>query len=617
MQLASKYIPNKTIKVRQSDPPWLTKSIKKMMRKRKRLYDKYKSSNDIVDFENFKQIRNKVTNEIRKSKHIQTDKLAQKLANDTSGPKDWWKTLKQFIKPDHRSSFTPLTKYGDIYSDDVDKANLLNQFFAEQTHLDETNSTLPSDIPPLPHNLDSISTTPQEVEIMLKALKLGRAADPDAINNRILKELSRPLSFPLCDLFNFSLSKGKVPAIWKEANVTPIFKKDDPSFVSSYRPISLLNTIDKVLEKVTHKHVFNFFRDHNILTPLQSGFVPQDSTVNQLVDIYNTFCKALDEGKEVRAVFCDISKAFDRVWHRGILYKLQAVGISGSLLQWFTDYLANRKQRVVLPGAASNWLFIKAGVPQGSILGPLLFLLYINDIVEDIQSTVRLFADDTSLYVIVDDPPTAANQLYSDLAKINSWAKKWLVTFDPSKSESVVFSRKRNKPNHPPLSMNQELINEVTSHKHLGLIFSNDCSWHEHFDYIKSKAWFRINIMRKLKFKLDRKSLQTIYFSFIRPLLEYADVVWDSCTQNEVNELEKIQHEAARIVTGSTKLVSIHSLLQETGWETLAYRREKHKLLLFFSKCKTAFLLIICHLWYRPLSEALYIITYEMILISI
>ena len=581
-QLASKYIPNKTIKVRQSEPPWLTNNIKKMMRKRKRLYDKYKRLNNIVDFENFKQIRNKVTNEIRKSKHIQTDKLAQKLANDTSGPKDWCKTLKQFIKPDHRSSFPPLNKDGDIYSDDVDKANLLNQFFAEQTHLDGTNSTLPSDIPPLPHNLDSISTTPQEGEIMLKALKSGKAAGPDAINNRILKELSRPLSFPLCDLFNFSLSKGKVPAIWKEANVTPILKKNDPSFVSSYRPISLLNTIGKVLEKIIHKHVFNFFRDHNILTPLQSGFVPQDSTVNQLVDLYNTFCKALDEGKEVRAVFCDISKAFDRVWHRGLLYKLQAVGISGSVLQWFTDYLANSRQRVVLPGAASNWLFIKAGVPQGSILGPLLFLLYINDIVEDIQSTVRLFADDTSLYVIVDDPPTAADQLNSDLAKINSWAKKWLVTFNPSKSESVVFSRKRNKPNHPPVSMNQELINEVTSHKHLGLIFSNDCSWHEHLDYIKSKAWFRINIMRKLKFKLDRKSLQIIYFSFIRPLLEYADVVWDNCTQNEVNELEKIQHEAARIVTGCTKLVSIHSLLQETGWETLAYRREQHKLLLFF-----------------------------------
>ena len=214
--------------------------------------------------------------------------------------------------------------------------------------------------------------------------------------------------------------------------------------------------------------------------------------------------------------------------------------------------------------------------------GPLLFLLYINDIVEDINSSIRLFADDTTLYIIVDNPLHAANQLNSDLSKIHQWATKWLVTFNPSKSESIIFSRKRNKPNHPNLVMDQQSIQEVNSHRHLGLVLSNDCTWHDHLEYIKSKAWTRINVMRKLKFKLDRRSLQIIYFTFIRPILEYADVVWNNCTQYEVNELEKIQNEAARIVTGATKLVSINSLMQETGWETLSNRRKKHKLFLFY-----------------------------------
>ena len=178
-------------------------------------------------------------------------------------------------------------------------------------------------------------------------------------------------------------------------------------------------------------------------------------------------------------------------------------------------------------------------MPQGSILGPLLFLIYINDIVEDIHSCIRLFADDTSLYIIVDNPLQAADTLNADLAKIHSWVSKWLVSFNPSKSESIIFSRKHNRPFHPPLNMDQQAINEVTSHKHLGLIFSNDCNWHEHIDYVKTKAWFRINIMRKLKFQLDRKSLETIYILFIRPLLEYANVVWDNCTQYESSELEK------------------------------------------------------------------------------
>ena len=161
-------------------------------------------------------------------------------------------------------------------------------------------------------------------------------------------------------------------------------------------------------------------------------------------------------------------------------------------MQWFTDYLTNRKKRVVLPDVASNWLFLKAGVPQGSTIGPLLFLLYVNDIVEEIQSTIRLFVDDTSFYVIVDDPPTAAGQLNFDLAKTHSWTKKGHVNFNPSVSESVVFSRKRNKPNHRPCSLNQKLRNKVSSHKHLGLIFSDDCSWHEHFDYINLKLGFEL-----------------------------------------------------------------------------------------------------------------------------
>ena len=178
------------------------------------------------------------------------------------------------------------------------------------------------------------------------------------------------------------------------------------------------------------------------MSALQSGFIPGDSTVNQLVDIYNTFCKSLDEGKDVHAVFCDISKAFDRVWQRGLLFKLESIGVSDSLSLWFKSYLADPKQRVVLPGAVSAWKYIKTGVPQGSILGPLLFLIYINDIVVDIHSSIRLFADNTSLYIIVDNPQKATNLFNADLAKIHLWASRWLVSFNPSKSESMTLSRK-------------------------------------------------------------------------------------------------------------------------------------------------------------------------------
>ena len=221
-------------------------------------------------------------------------------------------------------------------------------------------------------------------------------------------------------------------------------------------------------------------------------------------------------------------------------------------------------------------------MPQGSILGPLLFLVYINDIVEDIGSHIRLFADDTSLFTIVDDPAASAACLNSDLRKITRWAATWLVTFNPSKSESFLVSRKLIRPDHPPLFMQNIQIEEVECHKHLGVYLSNDCSWHQHISYLKEKAWCRINVMRKLKFKLDRKPLETIYIAFIRPLLEYADVIWDNCSEYEKSDLEKIQLEAARIVTGTTKLISLTNLYKETCWDKLQKRRDDHKLTLFY-----------------------------------
>ena len=174
--------------------------------------------------------------------------------------------------------------------------------------------------------------------------------------------------------------------------------------------------------------------------------------------IYIDFCKTIDECKEVRVVFCDISKAFDRVWHRGLIHKLFQIGIRDDLLTWFKNYLTNRQQRVVLHNTNSDWKSLSAGVPQGSILGPLLFLIYINDIVNDISSEIRLFADDTSLYIIVDNPVASAAAINGDLRLIHAWSKTWLVDFNPTKTESLIISRKNIKPFHPDVSMNNVVI---------------------------------------------------------------------------------------------------------------------------------------------------------------
>ncbi|MCW4249933.1 MAG: reverse transcriptase family protein [Candidatus Thiodiazotropha endolucinida] len=343
-------------------------------------------------------------------------------------------------------------------------------------------------------------------------------------------------------------------------------KKDDKSLPSNYRPISLLDPVGKVMERCVHKHLYNYICKNQLLTPFQSGFIPGDSTTYQLLHTYHTFCEAVDSGKEVRAVFCDISKAFDRVWHRGLLYKLSRIGCSEQVLKWFSSYLSGRRQCVVLCGTISDWAPVHAGVPQGSILGPLLFLIFINDIVRNINCSIRLFADDTSLYIVVDNPQTAALTINLDLETISKWASDWLVDFNERKTVSLLISKKHNHVNHPALIMNNTILSESTCHKHLGLTFSNTCDWKEHINRISETAWSRIKLLRALKFRIHRNALESMYFAFIRPLLEYSDAVWDNCTNECKMQLETIHNEAARIVTGATKLCSIQKLLSDLGW---------------------------------------------------
>ena len=481
---------------------------------------------------------------------------------------------------------------GDAFPEEnFEEANIFNDYFCQQSQVDDDNIDLPVNYDNNdPYcNLDNIIISVQDVKDNLQILNTNKATGPDNLNPMLLKQASSELAYPLTKLFNLSLQSSTVPNQWKIANVTPVYKKGSANTVSNYRPISLLSVLGKCMERCIFKYLYNFLHSNNILTPSQSGFRPNDSTVNQLLSISSDFYRAIDQGKEIRVVFFDISKAFDKVWHKGLLHKLSNLGIRGNLLKWFHSYLHNRKQCVVINGTKSYLKNVQAGVPQGSILGPLLFLIYINDLVVNIDCNIKLFADDTSIYITVENPFSSAALLNSDLEKINDWSKKWLVSFNPSKTECMTISNKIKKPFHPSLIFDDVHLKEVESHKHLGVIFSSNLSWNQHIDEMISKAYARLGQMRKVKFLLDRNCLQKIYFSFIRPALEYADIIWDNLPEYLSRKIENIQLEAARIVTGGNRMASIAFLYRETGWVLLSKRRENHRLVQFFKMfhCKT------------------------------
>ena len=316
-----------------------------------------------------------------------------------------------------------------------------------------------------------------------------------------------------------------------------------------------------------------------MLTLDQSGFIPGDSTVNQLLTIYNDLCTAYNEGVTTQAVFLDISKAFDRVWHGGLLSKLKSVGITGTLLHWFQYYLSNRTQCVVVKGEQSDKSIIDAGVPQGSVLGPLLFLIYINDIVKNITSVIKLFADDTSMSLALKDPVLRRDILNSDLEKINNWAKQWKVKFNENKTELLNLTRDKNL--LPVLVFGQTDLQDVTSHKHLGIILQNNCKWNEHINNIASKANLLITCLKQYKYRLNRKTLEIMYKSFILPIFDYADIIWDNCSKQLADSLEVLHLEAIRTIIGSVRGTSHNKLYKESGFCSLQERRKRHKLIFF------------------------------------
>ena len=245
----------------------------------------------------------------------------------------------------------------------------------------------------------------------------------------MLKICGSSIYKPLEMIFKQCIETGVFSSEWKKANIVPIHKKGDKKTLENYRPVLLLPICGKILERLMFNRMFNFFIENKSISSNQSGFKPGDSCINQLLFITHEIYESFDVGLEVRSYFLDISKAFDKTWHDGFIYKLTQDGISGNLLNLLEDFIKERKQRVVLNGQASIWKNINVGVSQGSILGPLLFLIYIDDLTEGLTTNVKLFADDTSLFSVVHDTQTSANDLNKDLKIINNWAFQWKIKF--------------------------------------------------------------------------------------------------------------------------------------------------------------------------------------------
>ena len=576
LSIAESCIPHYQATIRPNDKEFMNSDIRKLMKQRDKLKKEYDKCKDETTGALYRKCKNLVLSESRKAdEKIKADKSAE-ISHANPSSKKWWKSLKESFSSSTPSADGPILYEGKIITDNKLKCEIFNDFFISQSTLDESSVSVPNDYPDHRLRIDQLVIQPEQVFLYLSKLDISKATGPDGIGNQILKEAAVPLAQPLCHLFNYCISLGHFPDTWKIASVLPLFKKDDPLVCTNYRPISLLPCISKVFERALFNHIFDFLRKHNILKRNQSGFIPGDSTINQLIAICNKLYKCSDEGDEMVAVFLDLTKAFDKVWHRGLLYKMKKCGIGGKLYDLLTSYLTSRKQFVTIGGSSSSLATIKAGIPQGSVLGPLLFLIYINDISNDLQSESFLFADDTSLFQRVYNGRTsmAVNCLNRDLDVIDKWAKQWLVKINIKKTVVMLFSRKRTPSSLPPVMLGTTSLNVVEMHKHLGLTFEKDLSWSSHISSLVSRCNKIIGMLTRFKYTWSRQSLEICYKSFIRPIIEYGNVLYNNCNKEDSDRLESVQLNAARLVTGGKRGTSHESLYRELGWNTLKTRRD-------------------------------------------
>ena len=414
------------------------------------------------------------------------------------------------------------------------------------------------------------------VKKILEGLNPHKASGSDEISSRFLKEMAPSISPALTLIFQASYDQGTVPTDWKGAFVTPLFKKGDKSKASNYRPVSLTSICSKAMEHIIHSHLMKYLDSHHILSDQQHGFRKRRSCESQLITTVHDLASGLDKRQQIEAILLDFSKAFDKVAHRRLATKLQHYRIRNKTLAWIQSFLAERYQKVVLDGKTSPSSPVTSGVPQGTVLGPLLFLIYINYLPSRVSSTLRLFADDCLLYRVISNQEDAAS-LQEDLDHLQEWERDWQMNFNPDKCEHIRITNKR-KIIQTTYMIYSQILKETTKAKYLGVTIDKTLSWNSHIDMVTKRANQTISFLQRNLSSCPKDIKEASYKTLVRPQLEYAATVWDPSTKTGINKVEAVQRRTARFCHNDYRRTSsLTSMIQNLGWEELQHRREQCK----------------------------------------
>ena len=550
---------------RGNNHQWMTKGVKKLVRQKQRHYNLYMNTRSDEHYVQFKKTEKMCKKAIRSAKR----KFEQKIAKN--GNK---RPFNSYIKSktSSRLNIGPLKSGNNLITDNLEMATVLNQQFSSVfSHEDTTN------LPPYPqlngqNTVEDVYFDEMTVKSKIKNLKISSSSGPDGISSKFLYDHVDYLSVPLSILYTKSLASGSVPQDWREANVSPIYKKGSKNNPENYRPISLTSIPCKIMESILKDGIINYLLNYHLLNSSQHGFLPNKSCTTNLLVFLEKITKAVDEGIPMDIIYLDFSKAFDKVPHKRLLLKMKSLGITGNILKWVESWLTNRKQRTVLNGVFSSWVDVESGVPQGSVLGPLLFVIFINDIdscADEIDILLK-FADDTKLGHKARNIEDCL-KTQKCLDKLIDWANTWNMSFNISKCK--VLHVGRNNLNHV-YTMNGTPLEVTTVERDIGVQISSNLKPFTQCAEAARRAGAILTQISKAFLYRDSRIFIQLYKQFVRCHLEFAVPAWSPWLLGDIDILEKVQRRAVNMVVG-LKGQNYEDKLVELGLRSLEDRRKR------------------------------------------
>ena len=595
LDIVDKHAPSIKLKIRNKPSPWITPEIKTKIQERDFLKKKASKSNLPSDWTSYKKKKNSINKLIVKTKKKY---YQDQIAKFSDNSRKTWKTLNDLRGKKSNSTEIremKVSSSGTSTTDSNEIAEVLNSHFSEvaarlASKIENTEDSInPSTFTKVCHSDFTLSQISSErVLKLLQTLDVSKAIGLDGIPNNLLKIAAPYIYRSLTDLFNFSLKTKTFPCEFKTAKVCPIFKSGDRDDANNYRPISITPMIARIFEKTVYEQLSEYLNDNNLIDAHQSGFRSIHSTLTALLDLTNDWSYNIDRKMINGAVFLDLQKAFDTVDHDILLDKLKCYGFSPDCLEWFVSYLGNRHQRCSINGTLSTARFLTHGVPQGTILGPVLFLIYINDLPNCLDySTPRLYADDTTLTFSDCDMAMLQHQMTNDLQQITKWLRVNKLTLNVLKSEYMLIGSRQRLSTLDQSSMSLSVdglpLKRCTEAKCLGVLIDEHLTWKKHIESITCKVSMGLRTLKTIKPFLNRDCLIKVYKATIEPYFDYCSLVWDSIDTTLTNKLQVLQNRAARIITGASYLtVRTSDMFEQLNWEKLSERRMRQKAIMMF-----------------------------------